>query len=159
MAIVDPAGVTARETNVAPVTVRDAVPLTDPEVAVMVLVPEPTPVTTPSASTVAVASVVLDHVKFVSNCVLPSSKLPTALNCNVVPAATDCTAGLTAIEVRWAATTVRVEESVSAPRVAVIFVVPAATVVITPDAVTVATEGVEEVQVTPLDKSELLPSL
>jgi hypothetical protein len=157
--MVEFAGVTASETNVAPVTVSAAVPLTDPDVALMVLVPEPTPVTTPSASTVAVASAELDQVKFVSNCVLPSSKLPTALNCNVVPAATDCTAGLTAIEVRCAATTVRVDESVSAPRVAVIFVFPAATVVITPEPFTVATDVEDEVHVTPLDRSELLPSL
>jgi hypothetical protein len=91
--------------------------------------------------------------------VLPSSKLPTALNCSVVPAATVCAAGLTEMEVRCAATTVNVEESVKDPRVAVMFAVPAATVVITPEELTVATEFADELQVTPFERSALLPSL
>lgn len=46
-------GVTAIETRVAPETVSDAVPFTEPEVAVMVAVPVPTPVASPVASTEA----------------------------------------------------------------------------------------------------------
>lgn len=41
------AGVTASETSVAAVTVRDAVPLTEPDVAVIVVVPVPTPAASP----------------------------------------------------------------------------------------------------------------
>jgi hypothetical protein len=41
------AGVTTIETSVAAVTVSDAVPLTDPEVAVIVAVPVPTPAASP----------------------------------------------------------------------------------------------------------------
>jgi hypothetical protein len=91
--------------------------------------------------------------------VLPSSKLPTAVNCCVVPRATEGVAGITAIEISWAGTTVNVLVSENAPAVAVIVVAPAATVVASPEPLMVAAEVDEEVQVTPLDKSWLLPSL
>lgn len=158
-AIEEPGGVTDIDTSVAPVTVSDAVPLTEPEVAVIVDVPAPTPVPKPAEVIVATLVDELDQVRFVNNCVLPSSKLPTALNCRVVPAAIDCTGGVTAIDVRCAATTVRVDESLSAPRAAVMFVVPAARVVTTPAEFTVATDVSEELHVTPADKSALLPSV
>jgi hypothetical protein len=76
-----------------------------------------------------------------------------------VPAATDGVAGLTVIDVRCAATTVNTEVSVSAPRVAVIVVCPAATVVANPEFTIVATEGDDDVHVTPLLRSALDPSL
>jgi hypothetical protein len=158
-AIEEAGGVTDIDISVAPVTVSDAVPLTEPEVAVIVDVPAPTPVPRPAEVIVATLVDELDQVRFVNNCVLPSSKLPIALNCRVVPAAIDCVAGVTATDVRCAATTVRVDESVRAPRFAVMFVVPAARVVTTPVAFTVAIDVSEELQVTPADKSALLPSL
>lgn len=74
-------GVTANETNVAAVTVSEAVPLIVPEVAVSVVVPVPTAVTTPVVLTVATALEDEVQVSEVSSCVLPSSKLPTAVNC------------------------------------------------------------------------------
>ena len=49
-AMLEFAGVTAIETRVAAVTVSEAVPLTDPEVAVIAAVPVPTPVARPVAS-------------------------------------------------------------------------------------------------------------
>jgi hypothetical protein len=52
-AMLEFAGVTAIETSVAAVTVSDAVPLTDPDVAVIVVVPLTTPVALPFTSTVA----------------------------------------------------------------------------------------------------------
>ena len=76
-----------------------------------------------------------------------------------MPAAMDCTAGLTAIEISCAATTVRVDVSVHAPTVAVIVVWPAATVVATPELLMAATDGDDDVHVTPEVKSALLPSL
>lgn len=76
-----------------------------------------------------------------------------------MPAAIVGTDGLTAIEVRWAATTVIVEVSLNVPRVAVMSLEPAATVVTSPELLTVATDGTDELQVTPDDKSELEPSL
>jgi hypothetical protein len=153
-------GLTAIETSVAAVTVSDAVPLTDPDVAVIVAVPVPTAATSPVAGSMLATE--LDdevHVTEGSSCMLPSSKLPTALNCSSVPAATDGVAGLTVIDVKCAATTVNTEVSVSAPRVAVMVVCPAATVVANPEFTIVATEGEDDVQVTPLLRSALDPSL
>jgi len=87
-AIVEFAGVTTSPTKVAPVTVRDAVPLTDPELALMVAMPEPTAATIPDALMLAMDEDEVNQLTFVSNWVLPSSKLPSAVNCNEVPAAT-----------------------------------------------------------------------
>lgn len=75
------AGVTVREVTAAPVTVKAAVPLTEPEAAVTVAVPVPTAVANPVALTVATEEDDDDQVTEGNNCVLPSSKLPTALNC------------------------------------------------------------------------------
>ena len=157
-AMLDPAGVTASETSVALVTVNDAVPLTDPQAAVMVAVPVPVLVAKPVESMLAAVEDEV-HVRDVSNCVLPSSKLPTAVNCKVVPSAMDCVAGETAIEIKCAGTTVRVVVSVNAPTVAVIIVDPAATVVAKPELSMVATLGEDEFQVTPVARSWLVPSL
>src|SRR5437879_1249444 len=52
-AMVESAGVTAIDTRVAAVTVTDAVPLTDPEVAVMVAVPVPVLLANPVESMLA----------------------------------------------------------------------------------------------------------
>jgi hypothetical protein len=76
-----------------------------------------------------------------------------------VPIAIDGVAGVTEIEVKCAATTVRVEVSLTNPTVAVIVVEPAATVVTSPVLLTVATDVDDELQVTPVLKSELDPSL
>jgi hypothetical protein len=67
--------------------------------------------------------------------------------------------GLTEIETNCAGTTVSVEASLRPPTVAVIVVEPAAIVVTSPELLTVATEVADELHVTPLLKSELLPSL
>ena len=56
------AGVTAIETNAAAVTVMEVVPLTVPEVAVMVLVPTPAAVASPPEAMVATLFVDEDHV-------------------------------------------------------------------------------------------------
>lgn len=76
-----------------------------------------------------------------------------------MPAAIDGVAGLTEIEIRCAETTVRVEVSLNEPKVAVIVVCPAPTVVANPELFTVATDVDDDVQVTPLLRSELEPSL
>ncbi len=79
-------GVTAIEIRFATVTVTEVEPLTVPDVAVMVAVPGATPVTTPDVLTVAVAtSDVLHRTFVVSVFVLPSSKVPVAVICNVLP--------------------------------------------------------------------------
>jgi hypothetical protein len=67
--------------------------------------------------------------------------------------------GLMEIETRCAGTTVRLEVSLTAPAVAVMMVEPADTVVASPETSMVATDGEDEVHVTPPVKSELLPSV
>lgn len=157
---IDPfAGVTASDTRLALVTVRDAVPVTEPDATVMVEVPAPRLVANPFESIDATALEPENQITDVNCCVLPSSKFPTAVNCCVVPSAIEAVAGLTVIEVRCAPTTVNSVLSLSDPTVAVIVVEPAARVVAMPDPSTAATVGEEELQVTPLLKSALLPSL
>ena len=99
-AMLEFAGLTAMETRVAAVTFNDAVPMTPPDVAVIVAAPVPVVLANPVASILATDVEDEDQVREVSNCVLPSSKLPTAVNCKVVPIAMDGVAGVTAIETR-----------------------------------------------------------
>ena len=84
------AGVTAMDCSVGAVTVSNVEPTTDPEVALMVLVPAATPVANPPVPILAVAVVpdphVTDDVRF---CVLLSLKVPVAVNCCVIPFAID----------------------------------------------------------------------
>lgn len=93
-------GVTPIETRVAALTLREELPVTPPELAVILVLPVPTAVAKPEELTEATLAADEDHVTEVNNCVLPSSKLPTALNCSVVPTAIEGVAGLTAIESR-----------------------------------------------------------
>lgn len=158
-AMLEFAGVTAIETRLAPVIVSDAVPVTEPELAVIVATPVPTLVTRPVESAVAMDEDDEDQVTDWSHCVLPSSKFPTAVNCCVVPSAMDGVAGLTEMEMRCAGTTVKVIASVNEPTVAVIVVEPAAMVVAKPELLMVATVVEDEFQVTPLARSALEPSL
>jgi hypothetical protein len=158
-AVLEFAGVMAIDTRVAAVTVSDAVPLTVPDAAVIVVVPVPVLVANPVASMLATEVEEEDHAIEVSNWTLPSSKLPTAVNWWAVPSAMDGIAGLTAMETRCAGTTVNVLVSLNAPTVAVMVVEPAATVVAKPEPLIVAAAVDEEAQLTPLDKSWLLPSL
>jgi hypothetical protein len=81
-------------------TVSPVLPLTDPSVAEIVVVPVATAVARPPAATVATA--VFDDAKvtwFVRLCVLPSEYVPVAVNCCVPPTVTVEFAGVTAIEV------------------------------------------------------------
>jgi len=159
VAIVEFAGVTVIETRVAPVTVRDAVPVTEPDAAVIVVVPVPKLLANPLTSTDATAPDEDDQLTDDNNCVLPSSKFPTALNCSVVPNAIEELAELTEIEIRCAGTTVRTLLSLKDPTVALIVVEPTATVVASPFPSTVTTDGEDELQATPLFRSELVPSV
>lgn len=158
-AMVEFAGVTAIETRLAPVTVSEVVPLTLPEAAVMVVVPVPALLAKPVEFTVATAPALEVHVTDGNACVLPSSKLPVALNCSPVPNAIDGSDGLIVMEIRWAGTTVRTVVSVTEPTLAVMVVEPAASVAARPVPSTLATDVSEELHVTPLLRSELLPSL
>ena len=88
-----------------------------------------------------------------STCVLPSSKLPTAVNCCWVPAAIVTFVGVNVMDCRCAGTTVITEESVNVPTVAVIVVVPAPTVVASPLLSMVAALLFDEVHITPVTRS------
>lgn len=152
-------GETSRETRVASLTVTEAVAAMAPTVAVTVEVPAPTANPSPFMSTVRTLVALEDHCRDVSTCVLPSSKLPVAVNCCWVPAAIEIVAGEIVMEVSCAGTTVMVAESVRPPTVAVIVVEPAARITARPVVSTVATVMDEDDQVTPLMRSCTDPSL
>ncbi len=72
-AIVTFAGVTATLTKLGAVTVKAAVPLTDPTAAVMLLLPAILPVAAPLAVTVAVVPFAdVQLAMLVTSCVVPS---------------------------------------------------------------------------------------
>jgi hypothetical protein len=76
------AGVTAIDCNVAAVTVRVVDPVIDPDLALMEEVPVATAVARPAALIVATLVVADAHVTvLVKFCVLPSLKVPVAVNC------------------------------------------------------------------------------
>src|ERR1700722_15330509 len=115
----------------------------------MVKVPPPAAVTRPVEEMVATAGVVEDQATLPERfCVLPSLKVPVAVNCCVAFLASARFAGVTVTVFSVAAVTVRAAVPVMAPAVALIIEVPADLAVARPDAVTVATEGAWEVQLT-----------
>jgi hypothetical protein len=118
-------GPIAIDTNVGTVTVKMADPLTEPEVAPILVVPCPRLVARPALLIVAVPIAddvhVTEGVKF---CVLPSVYVPVAVNCCVFPWAIDEAAGLSAIETSVGAVTVSIVEPLTEPDVAVIVVTP-----------------------------------
>jgi hypothetical protein len=147
------AGIITSETSVAVVTVTEVLADTVPDTTLIVDVPGPTATPNPFASIVKTLVALDDHNTEVSCCVLPSSKLPVAVNCCCVPPASVALVGVRVIDCRCAGTTVITEESVNVPTVAVMVVVPAAKVVANPLLSTVATPEFDDVQVTPVTKS------
>lgn len=140
-----------------------AVPLTEPEAAVMVAVPRLRAVANPL--TVMVKTLVFEelHVAVsVMSCVVPSEKVPIAVNCCNVPSGMDGLVGVTAIEVTVAPVTVKVAFAKTLPEVAVITDVPAASPMARPGApftLILATEGFPEVHCTEPVTFCTLPSL
>ena len=65
--------------------------------------------------------------RFDTSCVVPSEKLPVAVNCCWVPTSMDGLPGVTVIELSDAFVTVNVDVPDTLPEVAVIVVVPPAT--------------------------------
>ena len=108
-----------------------------------------------------VATPVLDELQVtcvVISRLVPSEYVQVAVSCWVFPTTLLAVAGVTDTEDKVAAVTVRVVVSVTVPLVAVMVVVPAATAVSRPLPLTVATDGLDEVQVTCVDISRLVPS-
>src|SRR5882672_3050759 len=139
-------------------TVREAVPLMEPEAAVMVTEPCATPLAAPLL--LIVASVVLEELQvtlLVRFWVLPSLYRPVAVKGCVPFSAIVAVAGEMAIEVRVLAPPVTIKDPVPAtpPEAAVMVTVPAATPLATPLLLMVAMAVLEELQLTELRVGEL----
>jgi hypothetical protein len=152
-------GLTAIDTRAA-VTVKPVEPLTDPEVACIVVLPVFTPVASPVAPIVAATVLVELHVtELVRFCVLLSLYVPVAVNCCVALFTIDPFAGVTVRETNTGAVTVNPVEPLIDPDVACIVVLPVPTLVASPAALTVATAGLVEDHVTELVRFCVLLSL
>src|SRR6202030_3411595 len=154
------AGVTAMDTSVAAVTVSVVLPVMPLEAAWMVVVPVPPAVPKPAALIVATVTAEELHVAvLVRFCVVPSLKVPVAVNCRVPPFGTDGFAGVTAMDTSVAAVTVSVVLPVMPLEAAWMVVVPVPPAVPKPAALIVATVTAEELHVAVLVRFCVVPSL
>jgi hypothetical protein len=147
------------ETNCAGRMVKLVVPVTEPDVALIVTLPTAKVVANPSES--IETSVVFDelHVTDARSTELPSLNSPVATKDWETPIAIDAWSGERTIEVSVGALTVTVVEPAIDPRVAVTVTLPAATAVATPVLSTAATDKSDDDQVTCAVTSCELPSL
>jgi len=153
------AGATTMETSVA-ITVKFVVPLIEPDVAQIVVVPTPTPDANPPLVIVAAAVFVELHVTIlVRFCVLLSLYVPVAVYCCVVPLAIVAFAGVTAIEINVGGVTVSPVVPVIPPEAAWIVVLPVPVPVANPPPVIVATPVLVELHTTDPVIFAVLPSL
>jgi hypothetical protein len=142
-------GVTVTLVSVAEVTVRVAVFVIEPEVAVMVVCPDASPVAKPVELMLATfEDEELQVTVLVMFRWLPSLKFPVAVNCRAVVAAMVGFVGVTVIDVREPGVTVSRVDAVTEPAPAMMVVWPAATQFATPLAEIVATAVEEELQLT-----------
>ena len=142
------AGVTLMEIRLGALTVTVELPVTCSKAAEMTVVPGLMPDARPAALTPA--SVGAEEVQFTEGLmfwVVPSLNEPVAVNCRNNPTTRVGFAGVTVMETTVALVTVRAAEARMVPEAAVITVFPGATPEAMPEA-TLATEGVDEVQVT-----------
>ena len=143
------AGVTDMEDRVAEVTVRVAFPEVAPEAAVMVVIPGAMAVAKPLLSTAATD--VLDEVQMTCGVIskrVPSEYVPEAANCGVNPTGMLGLAVVTDMDVRVGLVTVRVLLPEAVPEVAVMVAVPWAMAAARPLRSTVATDVLDELQMT-----------
>jgi hypothetical protein len=152
-------GVTDMEDRLAGVTVRVVLPGIAPNLAVMIAVPAATAVASPLLFTVATD--VLDELQttrpFIS-WLVPSEYAPEAANCWVTPTGMLGLTGVTDMEDRVAEVTMRVVAPEIVPELAVMIGVPAATALARPIPLTVATDVLDERQVTCAVISWFVPS-
>jgi len=151
-------------TETKTVTVRMVEPLTDPKEAEIVVMPCLDVLASPWLLMVATA--VLEEfqlTKVVRSCVLPSVKVPVALNCCFVPSGMEGLPGVTARDTKTGGVTVRMVEPLTDPKEAVITVAPWARLVASPwlpaELLIAATAGFEELQVTEVVRFETVPFL
>jgi hypothetical protein len=122
------AGLMLIDARTGEVTVKLAVPLIDPEVAVIVVLPTVKPLDNPTELIVATMGNDEIHVTDeLRSCVLLSLYIPVAWNCTDNPAATVPFAGLTAIDTSAGEPTVSVVEPQTDPVQALRVAVPCAT--------------------------------
>ena len=131
------AGVTAIDCRTAAVTLIVVLPLIVPEVAIICAEPVPTLNANPAVfDTLLIVATVeafeLHCTVLVKSCVLPSVKVPVAVNCRVMPNGMLEMAGVIARETNTAGVMLNVVEPVTVPEVAVTLVVPTATLVASP---------------------------
>jgi hypothetical protein len=154
------AGVTAMETRTAGVTVRVVEPLIEPEVAVTLVLPNPTLLNTPCELTVATPEfVVLQVTEFVRSSVLPSVYVPVAFKACVVPSANEEFAGVMTRETKVGCVTVTVVEPVMDAEAPVTVAVPTLPPVARAVLLILTMAGAEELQLTELVTSCVLPSV
>jgi len=131
------------------VAVRVVLPEILPEVAVIVVVPPEAAVARPVLLTVATdGSDELQMTCVVISNLVVSEYVPVALNCWVAPTSIVGSTGLTTMTDRVAEFTVRVVPPETLPEVAVMVVVPIETAKARPVLSIVATDGLDELQVT-----------
>ena len=139
--------------------VRVALPEMLPEVAVMVTAPLARPMARPEPPTVAKAGFEEAQATIVVILKLvPSEKVPVAVNCWLIPTGMVGFAGVTEMDDRVAEFPVRVVLPEMLPEEAVMVVVPVAKPVARPVLLIVATTGFKESQVTSGVISKLVPS-
>ena len=151
-------GATDMEDRIAAIIVRVVFPKILPEAAVMVHVPTETAQARPMLLTVATD--VFDDLQVtcvVISWLVPSEYMPVAVNCWGTIMGMIAEDGVTAMEDRVAGITVRSVLPEMLPEMAVMMDVPAATAVARPLLSTVATDIFDEVQVTWVVMSRLVP--
>jgi hypothetical protein len=136
---VEVAGLIVIEAIGGAVTVTLDEPVFPPLDASIVVLPTPTAVTTPLASTLATAGFLDDQVTLGLDTVLPVASVTVALSVPVCPCASDSVGGFTDTDWIGAAVTVIADVPVAVPLVAEMVAVPTATPVTTPLCETVAT--------------------
>lgn len=134
--------------------------VSDPRVAVRVVLPAATVVARPELLTVATdVDNELQVTPLTRSCVDKSLYVAVTVYCWLMPMPSVSPSGVIEIEVMVGLVTVRVVLCVTLPSVAVMVVEPAATLVTSPVASMVALEGADELQLTKAVRSRLLPSL
>ena len=157
-------GVMAMDCNVADVTVSVVLPVRMPEAPEMTAVPDDTPEAKPALGPLAMIVATdgvseLNVVIAVMSLLLPSLKLPIAINCCWPPIAIDGFAGVTAIESSVAWVTFNIAELTLPPKLAVMVAVPMATPLAMPSVlVTVANATLSDDQVADFVTSIEVPS-
>jgi hypothetical protein len=119
------AGVTAIEVITGEATVRTLDPVTDPDVAMMLVVPAVKPTAKPAALTVPILGADEPHAtEALRSLVVLSLYVPVAANCCVSPLATEALDGVTASAIKMAVVTLNWADPLVVPEVAVIALVP-----------------------------------